>query len=129
MSGRKGARQTYFVCAAFAAPDELITLVIPATSQKEAAEAFLQKTTLTAKHIHGPFLKKRAQIIENTRTLKFADQTKRAIYNGWEVNAFFLKEPENQAYLVFLKRVDNVKQPAPKGTIVVSISDLRIDDE
>jgi len=73
----------------------------------------------------GPFFKKRAQVLENTRSLKFTNQNKKAIYNEWYVNAFMLKEPENQAYLVFIRRVDDKKLPPPKGTITVPISDLR----
>lgn len=80
---------------------------------------------MTPKEILGPFYKKRAQVIENTRSLKFSNQTKKAVYNDWMVNAFLLKEPENQAYLVFIKRVDDKKLPIPKGTITVPISDLR----
>jgi hypothetical protein len=64
-------------------------------------------------------------VIENTRVLKFSNQTKKAIYNDWLVDAFLLQEPENQAYLVFIKRVDDKKLPSPKGTITVPITDLR----
>lgn len=74
----------------------------------------------------GPFFKKRAQVLETTRELKFTNQTKKAIYDGWVVNAFVLKEPENQAYLVFIKREDGKAMPTPKGVITVPISDLRL---
>ena len=91
---------------------------------------FFEMTSIKAKTIHGPFRPKRAQVIENTRTLKFSDKKQqKAIYNDWEVNVLFLKEPENHAYLLFIKRVDGKKQPAPKGTIVVPVSDLRFTNE
>lgn len=99
--------------------------VIRAVSQEEAANLFLQQTKSKAQAIHGPFRPKRAQVLENTRTLKFGDQSRKAVYNEWEVTAFMLKEPENQAYLVFIKRIDDKKQPPPKGTVIVPVSELR----
>lgn len=122
---RKGERQVFFVCVGITDVGELLTKVIPATSPDEASKYFSEKHSMTPKEILGPFYKKRAQVIENTRSLKFSNQTKKAIYNDWMVNAFLLKEPENQAYLVFIKRVDDKKLPLPKGTITVPISDLR----
>jgi hypothetical protein len=104
---------------------DFTSMVVQATSQNEAATFFFEQAGLKAKTIHGPFRPKRAQVMENTRTLKFTDQNRKAAYNEWEVNAMILKEPENHAYLIFLKRVDGKKVPAPKGTIVVPISDLR----
>lgn len=126
---RKGARPIFFVCAAVSDTNELVMKTIQASSPKEAASLFSETTGFKAKDISGPFMKKRAQVIENTRTLKFSDKTQSAIYNNWIVDAFFLKEPENHAYLVFIKRIDNLKQPSPKGTIIVPIADLRINNE
>jgi hypothetical protein len=125
MSGRKGSRQTVFVCVGISMNDELVTRVIAAESPKEATDIFLEQVSLTAKEVLGPFYKKKAQVIENTRVLKFSNQTKRAVYNDWLVDAFLLQEPENQAYLVFIKRVDDKKLPPPKGTVTVPITDLR----
>jgi hypothetical protein len=125
MSGRRGSRQTVFVCAAISSNNELVTRVIPAESPKDAADIFLGQVFLTAKEVLGPFYKKKTQVIENTRILKFSNQTKKAVYNDWLVDAFMLQEPENQAYLVFIKRVDDKKLPPPKGTITVPVSDLR----
>ena len=120
-------RPVVFVCAAIdpEKTNELISKVIQAVSQDEAASLFFEQTGAKAATIHGPFRPKRMQVIENTRTLKFANEQKRALYNDWEVNALFLKEPEDHAYLVFLKRTDGKKQPSPKGAVVVPISDLR----
>lgn len=122
---RKGARQTVFVCAGISAQNELVSKVIEAEDPQAASKSFLEQTTVTAKDVLGPFYKKKTQVIENTRVLKFSNQTKRAIYNDWVVDAFILQEPENQAYLVFIKRVDDKKLPSPKGTITVPVSDLR----
>ena len=122
---RKGPRQLVFVCASIASNGDLITKVIPAASPAEATQLFTDQFQHAPKDVLGPFFKKRAQVIEITRELKFTNQNKKAIYNDWLVNAFMLKEPENQAYLVFIKRVDDKKQPVPKGTITVPISDLR----
>lgn len=122
---KRGPRPVVFVCIAADSDKPYTSMVIQATSQAEAASFFLEQTGLKAQTIHGPFRPKRAQVIENTRTLKFTDQARKAVYNDWEVNALILKEPENHAYLIFLRRVDDKKTPAPKGTIVVPISDLR----
>ena len=125
---KRGPRPVVFVCIAADSKNvksPYVSMVIQATSQEDAHKLFLETTGLKAQTIHGPFRPKRAQVMENTRTLKFTDQSKKAIYNDWEVNAMFLKEPENHAYLIFLKRVDDKKVPAPKGTIVVPVSDLR----
>lgn len=123
---RRGPRPVVFVCIAIdSKKGDIVSKVIQATSQKEAASLFLEQTGLDVKVVHGPFRPKRAQVMENTRTLKFTNEQKRAVYEGWEVNAMILKEPENHAYLFFLKRTDGKKQQQPKGTIVVPVSDLR----
>ena len=124
---KRGPRPVVFVCIGVdhEKPGEFVSKVIQAVSQDEASSFFFEQTGVKVKTIHGPFRPKRMQVIENTRTLKFANEQKQALYNDWEVNALFLKEPENHAYLLFLKRVDGKKQPAPKGTVVVPISDLR----
>lgn len=122
---RKGARQIVFVCVALSPQNELVMKTIIAPTPHEASALFTEQYHIAAKEVAGPFYKKRAQVVEVTRTLKFSEQTKRGEYNGWVVDAMLLKEPENQAYLLFIKRLDNKKQPAPKGTVIVPISDLR----
>ncbi len=128
---RRGPRPVVFVCiGSHENTGDFVSKVIQAISQDEASSLFFEMTNIKAKTIHGPFRPKRAQVIENTRTLKFSDRKQeKALYNEWEVNVLFLKEPENHAYLLFIKRVDGKKQPAPKGTIVVPISDLRFNNE
>jgi hypothetical protein len=121
---RKGARQLVFVCANII-DGELITKIIPAATTLEAKELFAKQYSVEPKEILGPFFKKKAQIIENTRVLKFSNQTKKAIYGDWEVNAFLLIEPADSAFLVFNKRVDGKKVPFPKGTITAPVTELR----
>lgn len=122
---RKGPRQVIFVCVTISPSGELITKIISAATPAEAAQLFTNECFLSPKEVLGPFFKKRAQVLENTVVLKFTNQTKKAIYDDWIVNAFILQEPANQAYLVFIKRVDDKKVPTPKGIITVPISDLR----
>lgn len=121
---RRGSRPIFYVCATVK-EGELITKLIQATSPGEAASFFEKEYSIKPKEVMGPFHKKKTQILETTRNLKFSSETKRAIYHDWEVNAMLLKEPEDHAYLVFIKRVDDKKQPAPKGTVVVPVFDLR----
>jgi len=118
-------RPIFFVCCA-ATSDGLIAKSIQATGVGEAIEAFKAEFDVAPQQSFGPFYKKRTQIMEKTRELKFTSQIKKAVYNDWLVNAFFLKIPEDHAYLVFVKRMDGKKLPIPKGTITVPISELRI---
>jgi hypothetical protein len=123
-SGRKGRRQLVFICGDII-DGEMIMKAIPATSQAEAIQFFTDTHKQAPRQVLGGYYPQRTQVLETTRVLKFSNQTKKAIYNDWVVNAFLLVEPVDQAYLVFLKRVDDKKIPNPKGTITVPISDLR----
>lgn len=117
-------RQVYFVCISIKS-NELVSDTIPANSSAEASQIFIDKFDCLPQQICGPFYKKKSKVIETTRTLKFSNQNKKAIYNDWLVNAFLLIEPANQAYLIFIKRMDDKKMSLPKGTITVPVSNLR----
>lgn len=116
-------RKTIFVCSCIF-ENNLLNESIMANTEDEASLLFFEKHSIKPKEIIGPFYKKR-ETITNTNLIKFSNQTKKAIYNDWIVDAFLLSEPENHAYLIFLKRTDNKKVSSPKGTIIVPISDLR----
>jgi hypothetical protein len=122
---RRNARPIYFVCAAVAGKGDLIVKMVLSSSQQEAMDIFRKDFSISPQEVLGPFYKKRMQILETTRTLKFSNQTKKALFNGWIVNAFMLKEPVDQAYLVFIKREDGKKIPFPKGTITAPVAELR----
>jgi hypothetical protein len=125
MMSKRLARPIYFVCATVSGQGDLIVKTIASPSPKEAMDSFEKEFSLAPQEVLGPFYKKRTQILETTRTLKFSNQNKKAIYNGWIVNAFMLKEPADQAFLIFVKREDGKKLPLPKGTITAPLSDLR----
>jgi len=122
---RRHSRPIYFVCCATNSDGDLIAKNIQASILGDAIEVFKREFALVPQRSFGPFYKKRTQVLETTRELKFTNECKKAEYNGWLVNAFFLKMPEDQAYLVFVKRMDGKKMPIPKGTITVPISELR----
>lgn len=124
MKNRHRVRQTVFVCAA-ATGGQLLMRTLVADTPQQATELFLEQTQVIAQEVLGPFYKKRTQVLESTRTLKFLGQTKPAIFNEWRVDAFLLQEPVDHAYLVFIRRVDDKKATAPGGTIVVPVSQLR----
>src|SRR5574337_89901 len=127
---KRGPRPVVFVCVGIDHEKlDVVSKSIQANNQNDAANLFLEQTSIKAKNIHGPFRPKRAQVLNNTRSLKFADHSCKAVYNNWEVTAFYLKEPENHAYLVFIRRVDGQQQPQPKGPIIAPISDLRFQNE
>lgn len=124
---RKGPRPVVYVCVGFDHEKvDVISRAITANSQNEAANLFLEQTKIKAKNIHGPYRPKRAQVLDNTRTLRFGDKSVKTTYNGWEVNAFYLKEPENHAYLVFIRKIDEKAPAAPKGTFLVPVSDIEV---
>ena len=125
---RRHARQIFYVCSCIK-DGELVSVMIAAKSPDEAHSVFLQQYSVAAKTVLGPFYKKKSQVLEVTRSLKFTNKVKKATYNGWLVNAMTLSDPPDQAYLVFIKRVDDKKVPTPKGTIVVPFSDLRFINE
>lgn len=122
---RTGPRPIVFVCGGVANNGDFLMKTISATSPSEAMQFFTDEFGFKPKEVQGPFLKKRTQVIESTRVLKFTNQTKEAIYNDWIVSAIILSDPIDQAYLVFKKRVDETKATIPKGIITVPISDLR----
>jgi hypothetical protein len=129
MKGTRKPRPIVFVCIGMKNASEFVSKVIRATSQAEAVSLFMEQTQVQAQEIHGPFRPKKAQVLENTRTLRFTDRCEKVEYDGWEVNAMFLKEPADQAYLIFIRRLDGKKYPAPKGTVVVPVSQLRTINE
>ena len=128
---RRGPRPVFYVCIGIDSekPGEVVSKEIQALTQVEAASLFLELTKLKVKKIHGPYRPKREQVLNNTRSMKFATRSYPAIYNDWEVMAFELNEPENHAYIVFNKRVDGQKRPQPQGAFIVPISDLRNKNE
>jgi len=109
----------------------LVAKTIEAKSLSEAVDIFEKEFSVSPQETFGPFYKKRSRVIEKTNGLTFDNEIKNAIpvsatYNGWLVNAFFLKNLKSQAYLVFIKRVDDKKIPRPQGNVIVPISELRI---
>ena len=121
---KRGRRQLIFVCGDII-EGEMIMKAIPASSQAEVIQIFTDTYKKAPKIVLGGYYSQRTQVLETTRVLKFSNQTKKAIYNDWMVNAFILTDPIDHAYLVFLKRMDDKKIPNPKGTITVPITDLR----
>jgi hypothetical protein len=119
---KRPSRPIVFVCIGSGLTG-FTSKVIEAASEQDAALIFLEQENVVASTIYGPF-KQKKQII-NYKSLKFSDVSKKAIYKDWEVNALYLVEPKDHAYLFFIKRIDGTIQPAPKGTIVVPITELQ----
>lgn len=122
--GKKGPRPTVYFCAS-AVDNKIISKMIEADNSEIAIKTFEVETGIKVQVIHGPCFMKRAGILDNTRDIKFAGSSKRCIYKDWVVNALLLKNPENSAYLLFDKRVDEKKMPKPTGTFVVHLDELR----
>lgn len=123
---RRGSRPIIFVCGDVSVAGDLICESIIAPTQAEAISTFKNKYGQSPKTVLGPFYQKKKQILENTRSLKFTNEVKKAEYDGWIVNAMMLADPAYHAFLVFLSRIDGKKMNIPTGTIVVPCSNLRL---
>ncbi len=94
------------------------------SSVDEAKEQFTNKYGYCPDKILGPYLSPKK--IEHEKVLRFAShKSQKAIYNDWLVNAFLLHDPQDHAYLIFVKKTDDVSAIPPKGTTIVPIQDLR----
>lgn len=105
---------------------KIASKTIQAASAKEAESFFVNEFGIKPEIISGPFFKKRGCTQTSVSNIKFNGVTKKAIYDGWNVTAQFLSEPENSAYLLFNSRVDGKDITKPKGHIIVNINNLRI---
>lgn len=124
----KYSREIFFVCSAILDNGDLITKSIQASTIVEASAIFNREYLKDPKIILGPFVKLKQIQVESVpvQSLKFTNNKfRKAEYDGWLVNAFSLIEPNDSAYLIFLKRLDNKKIPMPKGTIIKPLSDLK----
>jgi hypothetical protein len=121
---RRNARPIFFVCAGMV-DQKMVVITIQGINQQEAIDKFIQDYGMHPTEVLGPFYKKRLQITKTEQTIKLTNQIKKAIYNGWIVNAFLLLEPADHAFLVFIKRQDGKKMPSPSGTITVPLSHLK----
>ena len=117
-------RQQVFVCSSIK-DGQLISETIEAASSEEAADSFAKIHKFVATDILGPLLKKKnCTLKKQKKPLQFTNVSKKAIYDNWSVNAFFLVEPNDYAFLVFIKRVDGKKVSKPTGVITVPIKEL-----
>ena len=117
-------KQIYYICSALNDINQLILEEIPAESESEASDIFNKKFNISSFKILGPYLKKKVKPVEVSNNIQFTGEFKTAIYNNWKVNAFYLKEPENHALLVYLTSLSSDKE-FPKGTTIIPIKDLR----
>ena len=117
-------RSIYFVLSAISPDGKLVSKDIESKTLDEAIDIFEKEFQFSPVNTSGPFYKKRSRIIVKTDNMSFEKRFK-AIYNGWLVDAWVLKNMKNQGYLVFTKRVDGKKIQKPQGKIVVPISELK----
>jgi hypothetical protein len=104
---------------------ELVHDVIPAENSADAIKVFEEKFSSKPKEVLGPFIKRKSKPIQITTSLKFDGKPRKAIYNGWLVNSFSLKEPENCVFIIFIKDTENLSRVPPKGTTIVPINEIR----
>jgi hypothetical protein len=123
---KKRTRPIFFVCAGLNDTNELKTKAIQAASVEEAVNLFNTQFGFKPKDVLGPFHKKQTKVLANTIAIKMSARWENAEYNGWNVKANILKEPPNQAFLLFNSRIDGQIAQKPQGTIIVPIQDLRL---
>jgi hypothetical protein len=113
-------RYIYFVCCAIK-NDGIITDVIRSTTEQEANEFFFNKFQIKPINTLGPFYK--PKFAKKTTELNFTGVTKECQYDGWEVTAFYLNEPQNHVYIIFNNKIGE-KQNTPRASIMIPISFL-----
>jgi hypothetical protein len=116
-----------FVCSAIN-NNSLISKEFLAQNEEAVKNSFHLEFGFYPEKIFGPFSRKYSKQTEQKKEVVFSlsGSCKKAIYKDWHVNAFTLKEPENHAYIIFLKRIDESKPFKNKGSLVVPLSELRI---
>ncbi len=120
----KQRKETFFVCSAIRQA-QLLVRTIEATTFSGARKLFEESEKMKPGIISGPFFKKRGFDQECFEDLKFSGISKKAIFDGWEVTAQILLEPEDAAYLFCKKRVDGKNEQPPDGHVIVDIQNLR----
>lgn len=120
----KQKRDTFFVCSAIL-HGEIIQRTIEAVDFSTARKSFEDNEKIFPTVITGPFFKKRGLDQECFQNLKFTGTSKKAIFEGWEVNAQLLLEPKNTAYLFFKRRIDGKNVSQPDGHVIVDVNNLR----
>lgn len=116
-------RSEYYICISLDYQNKIIAEDISAASPKEAASYFFEKFKITPEKIMGPYFKKKVRV--NDIPIEFNGPSKQAVYDGWIVNAFPVKNPENHAFLLFIRREDGIAKQQPKEKKIVPTSDLR----
>jgi hypothetical protein len=112
-----------FICVGLL-NDKIIADAILVASVDEAKKQYFDKYGINPDKILGPYLNTKK--IEHEKVLRFSShKSQKAIYNDWLVNAFLLHDPPDHAYLIFVKKPDDVSAISPRGTIIVPIQDLR----
>ena len=122
---RINKRKIIFVCASVH-NSELVFENIEAPTEEEASNIFKIKYGFNPSKISGPFLKKKVQQVKINTNLKFDGNPQKAIFNGWLVNSFPLKEPSNSVFLIFIKKIDPDTKQNFKGTFIVQKNEIRL---
>lgn len=122
--GKKGPRQIEFVCCALV-DGRSVSKSIEVDSSEEAICLFQKEFNVEPENIHGPYYRKRAGVLDNSREIEFSGERIKAIYRDWVVIASILKHPKNSAYLLFDKRVDGKKAPKPSGTFIIKMEEIK----
>lgn len=121
---RRARRTTEFVCCSVL-EGKSISKTIVIENADQAARVFESEFGVQPDSIYGPFFRKKTKPADYTREIVFANQSKKAIYQGWYVIASILNYPKGCAYLLFDRRLDGKKAPKPTETVIVKLEELK----
>jgi len=117
-------RPVVFVCSGFV-KCKVVCKTISADNFSAARDVYYKEYGFKPSITLGPLYKKRGFAQEIRNELKFLGISKRAEFDGWEVSAELLLEPDNCAYLFFKKRLDGKNIPIPEEHMIVDVESLR----
>jgi hypothetical protein len=116
-------RKYYFTCASVV-DGKLAAETYFVENRDDAFSLFKESYKCAPLFLEGPFYRKLEKNKKkiNFNNIKLSNKSVKAIYNGNQVKAIMLSEPENYAFLIYLNNKNN---PSSKSATVVHISELK----
>ena len=118
-------KKVFFVCSAIDKNKNLLSKAIEAESNKDAEILFEKDCGLSPQTVLGPFFKKKELPIKQTSSINFQNSSRKAIYDGWFVNAFDIDDKKDFMFVIYLNTVNNEKKQRKNGVCIVPTSELK----
>lgn len=116
-------RKYYFTCASVI-DNRLAAEIYFVETRDDAFLQFKNKHGCAPLFLEGPFYKKIEKNKKkiNPNNIKLSNKSIKALYNGNQVKAIILTEPEDYTFLIYLNNKNN---PSDKSPTIVHISELK----